>query len=134
MTEFTPERQDFLNTIIITAVEGGINYWASVQAYEHTPVAWANVVPVADLEEDEDPLEYHLSPAKVEIAVNRILRAVVCSDAELPKYFPKHQAEALVIASMANDPCPDVSGAMDIDADFADSIVQVALFGEVVYG
>ena len=131
----TPERQEFLSTIIITAVEGGINYWAYVDDYVPDTPAHAVIIDREAANDDPD-VDRHsdlLTISKVEDAVRKITQAVVCGG-DLPKYFPEYQAKALVIASMANDTCPDSPGAYDIDADFADNIAQVALFGKVVYG
>lgn len=121
------ERQDFLSAIIITAVEGGINYWAAVEDYSHTTPAQALVY------DQEEGIGMVLNVPAVDIALEKILTGADHGD--FVKYFPKRYVEPLRIANLINDTCPDdIDGAEDIDADFADAIVQVALFGEVIYG
>lgn len=120
MTTKTAERTDFLGGVLISAVEGGIGYWAQVRSYSYKqergritdvraklrdielerPADWTDI----DLDTIERGLE-HIKSNSVDVLFVRRIRA----------------------AEKEND-------ASDIDSDDADVILQTALFGEVIYG
>ena len=116
----TNERIEFLTDILITAVEGGVNHWAQVSYYspDGPPEKRGAFLSV------DDGDTHWLGLDQIEKGVQRIVK-----DRSLP-----HLAKPVMIASICNDVCPDEPGAQDIDAGFADAIVQYALFRELVYG
>ena len=116
----TPERTEFLNDIITTAVEGGVGYWAEVRKY------WWQGVPetTATLAEHESSTEGpakvgELNPDTIASAIDRISRGEIKLRADLIKLIAG--------ANTTND-------AGDIDAEGADVIAQVAILGDVIYG
>lgn len=90
--------------IIITAVEGGINYWADVTEYRNEP----GMGKVTLIDPDGD---------------THTVTATQASDAarEVIRLYPKTRGAGYILAD-------------DIDAEAADMIVQVACYGKVVYG
>jgi hypothetical protein len=116
-------RQEFLSDIIVTAVEGGINYWGGVSAYQ-----WDNGPTTATIVDWESDDEFPITVDDVNKTVNDIISGRV--------EFPEHLTKALRYCSRTNETCPDEGPdyVMDIDADFADCIIQVCVFGEIVYG
>lgn len=112
------ERALFLQDVLITAVEGGTGYWASVSDYH-----WDDDAPdtaratLHDMEEDDR--EHRVTIDTIASGVRRIVHGEVQLNLTL--------RTAITYGSLHND-------AGDIDADCADAIVQAALFGEVVYG
>lgn len=110
--------QEFLADVLITAVEGGINYWVDViedyvwqengQMISHPR---ASIKPI-----DEERLR-PLGTGQIKIGIHRILN----SDLVNPQI--KSQIFRAVSEAFAGD----------IDATAADAIVQVALFDDIVY-
>lgn len=134
----SPERESFLADIIVTAVEGGINYWASVTDYrwydpsldggnaEPAPNGGGNaVVTVYDMEDDEDE--------GVTVDLNSMAHAVnQISTRDDIKYLSSGVRKIVQSASRQNSIAPDEG--YDIDAHVADQVLQVAAYGEVVFG
>lgn len=115
-----PVTEQLLADIISTAVEGGINYWADVLSYNPSK-AVARIKPeVAPADEDEDKV-YDLNYRVISHGLHLILTNSADVGFDLRKG---------VLHEVLN---PDESGVF-IDAEVADLIVQLALFGEVVYG
>lgn len=132
MTKRTDERAEFLASTLTTAVEGGINYWSSVEDYRwgypdlgHSDgrpwakgdQAYASVKVWAEDGDDETPFEVNLDTiAKgwglfMDMTWNR-------------DYLQRD-------AKLANR----TNGADgDYDSDVADIVLQLGIFGEVVYG
>lgn len=89
--------------ILITAVEGGIDYWAVVYFYDpEEGIAWIAV--------DEDPDERYL------ITTEKIQSAV-------PELVESGQVAGWILEGL-----PD-----DVDSVLADCIIQWACFGEVIF-
>lgn len=134
----TAERETFLAGIIVTAIEGGIGYWASASEYrwyakdlsggtaEPAPNGGDNAWATVFEREDEDAEAKTLDLEAVNKAVERI------ASGEEIKYLGSATRSTVIVANQTNDPFPE--GVYGIDADVADQIVQVALLGEVVYG
>ena len=108
--------------IYTTALEGGIGYWAVCDEYrwQYLYEDWENdivkeldpdqvLVVLSDTEETDFQNE-HLTPAKIRAGVKLLIE----------KYPHKYQ--------IIND------NQFHVDADGADLVVQLGLFGEVVYG
>lgn len=131
----TAERETFLADIIITAAEGGIGYWADVQAYrwccpdldggtaDPAPNGGSNAyVTLYDMDTDRD---YTIDLDVVDKALTRIR-----GNEPIP-YLSEPTRQLIRACDRLNDTVP---GGGDIDANVADQILQVAAFGRVVYG
>jgi len=126
-------RQEFLSDVITTAFEGGIGYWAQAGEYKW----WSPTLDGGTAEhlygqpnaygviwDGDSELWYTIDVDKVASAIKRIVdRDVPDSEVHLAEGY----RDLVRIADAEND-------AGEIDADAADWIVQVACFGEVVYG
>lgn len=91
--------------ILITAIEGGINYWAEVTDYSPDGDR-----PFAVIREIEGRDEYRLTPTAMTAAANKVVTL-----------YPNTRAAGYIRTD-------------NIDAEAADMIAQVACFGELVYG
>lgn len=114
-------REEFLDDVTITAIEGGIGYWSVCHSYK-----WDDEPEVTAVIQEFD--EGTGEPYGDKITVNRALirkgiKQVISGEAGVHESMVK----LIAGASAANDGC-------DIDADAADVIVQAAIFGELVYG
>ena len=122
------DREQFLSDVLTTAVEGGINYWSAVSNYRWQD-ANGNAVPASvTVHEMDDELGGYKEPG-VPITTKEIgaaIRRIMDINDEI-KYLGNHVRKEVFAASMDND-------AGDIDADIADTIMQVAVLGEVRYG
>lgn len=116
------DRDQYLDDLITTAVEGGINYWAAVSDYEWSDDGPTSVV-VYDLEAgDLDGPGVPIGRAEIRKALALIMDAT-----HEIKYLHSGARGRIFAATMEND-------AAEIDADDADTIMQVAVLGEIVYG
>lgn len=138
MAARTKEREEFLAEVIITAIEGGTGYWATVFKYKHADLPPAEVHAiiaendaVEDAENDTPPGEtIEAAPFLAEhgkrIGIDTIARGlgqITRGEIELGAATRK----AIVEAAREND-------AGEIDADDADVIVQAGLFNKIIYG
>lgn len=125
------ERDAAYHTIFVTALEGGVNYWATCSEYRWSKRSPDGVGRVDDvlgfkavIHDEEDPGSPGLTVNRAVIAkgvglfVKEYLTAV-----KMP-YF--QQAATCLRYGKWDD--------LDVDADIADVIVQFGLFGEVFYG
>jgi hypothetical protein len=114
----TTEREQFLADVIITAVEGGTGYWATAADYH-----WSDDEPTTTrvklTPEDDREAEYLVDIDVIAKGISEIKREVHSCRSDI--------RESILAGDRDND-------AGVIDADGADVIVQIALFGEVVYG
>lgn len=131
MTRTKPSALDqLLLDLFTTALEGGINYWSHCSSY-HWSHSGDDLTLGHGLEdykgfyaiiiEDEDDTEH------------RIDRSIVARGYRLATDTPMRSS----IAWSSGEKPPLVVGPdtdWDFDADDADCIVQLGLFGEVVYG
>lgn len=119
----TIARDRALNTVFVTALEGGIGYWSRCSRYR-----WGikddngRVTEASDfiaVIEDEDGTEYVIDRA----VITRGIRLAT----EHGDWNAYHKAalSALTFGNYAD---------LDLDAETADLIVQFGLFGELVYG
>jgi hypothetical protein len=109
-------------SIYTTALEGGIGYWAIADEYkwQYLYDDWENdivhplepdqVLVVLSDTEDDDFKDEQLTPAKIRAGVKLLIE----------KYPHMYQ--------IIND------NEFHVDADGADAVVQLGLFGEIVYG
>jgi hypothetical protein len=112
------ERQQFYNYILCTAVEGGINYWSQVSEYRWDGREVATVT-VHELFEDQ----------KV---------ATITADSIRDAYSVILDTDTLI--QLSNDIRAHLIKAFldcdagEVDAGDADILLQLAMFGEVIYG
>lgn len=109
------KRERFLKDVLITAVEGGTGYWARVSCYFPD----AGRVALHEFDDDGITETHKVTLGTIETGIKRI-----CADRELVNRTIR---EDCIIDSAENQM---VRG----DADTADCIVQVGLFGKVIYG
>lgn len=130
------ETAKFLSDVLITAVEGGIGYWSVVGNYR-TGIDWSKdtgeeredtrrPASVEVYEMDEDAGGY--KSTGVPVSNKEIAKAfkLIMGKDEI-KYCDRNWRKRMAAAYWAKDAC-------DLDAGDADAVVQIALFGEVVYG
>lgn len=124
MTVRSEARNQFLCDVFTTAFEGGVNYWADVQAYrwqdreaDGTFYGW-----LVD-SEDEDAEAVKVDIAVIARGFGKFFQWVVDRGFGKDHYYWQ--------AIEANSTNGDDG---DYDAIVADIIVQLGLFGEVVYG
>lgn len=133
------ERSQFLTDVLTGAVEGGINYWAQVSDYhwfsptldggtaEH-PEGQANAY-VTIHETGDDPSDPDLVVRT--IGIDDIARALGEIKANPQRPGPEWMDSGTVASILLADRTSDAG---EIDAGVSDCIVQVVLFGKVVYG
>jgi hypothetical protein len=133
MTARSAERETFLADIVVTAVEGGISYWARVGGYrwyspdtvggsaEPSPAGGGNAYcTVYEMDDDAEPVaEYKLTIDTIAHAFTVVKRPETRISDSLRKRY--------TALSFGGD---DV----DYDASDADNLVQLGLFEELVYG
>lgn len=122
-TDNLAEHFQLLTNVLITAVEGGVGYWASCSDYNYSnPDPDNRGAVLYELEEGDGAEALHVTLHTIEVGMERIVRkdCPVCSNIWK------------IVACVWEDPSGDEVG--DVDAEVADCIVQAGLFGEVVYG
>ena len=118
------DRKQFLSDVFTIALEGGIDYWAVVTQYHHS-------------EEDKEDLDFY---------------AIVSDCCEGDETFPDSRIDKNIIRKGINEiinnknlkisetirarikEASRFNNAGLIDAGDADCIIQVGLFGELVFG
>lgn len=110
--------------LLITAIEGGINYWAEVSDYHHG----ANDETSATVYEDDADTD------GVTVTTTDIRRAVrQVATKGIPAADPGSDLGDRFKAG-CNAALRGRGGDWDFDATAADALIQVAMFGDVVYG
>lgn len=129
-------RQEFLADILICAVEGGINHWATVLSYEYKTPSETHVVIVESEPDEPVSIEklraymrgelgeaqvgaYPIDTGRIETAIARIIG---------------YEAKCRLDLRATLDWASKNTEAGDVDAEIADVVMQVACFGEIVYG
>jgi len=128
------ERGEFLFDVLVSAVEGGIDYWAEIKDYEwgsnEGPYKLGWSLPdgergsyaratVREADDYEVGSWHDLTPATIECGITRLATGNYRLNPEM--------LDCITEGSTAND-------AGNIDSLCADAIVQVALLNELVYG
>jgi hypothetical protein len=117
----SPKRVEFLADLITTAVEGGINYWSSVANYQWRAGPATTSVTVRD-DEGGEGKAWHLDVEVIGAALEKLLTDPLACKVHV------NNVKILWAASATN-------GEAEVpDAGAADLVVQVACFGEVIYG
>lgn len=126
---------EFYTDILTTAVEGGIGYWSAASSYDWDCAVEdrgvtlviddvsADEVVIPTITSDVDTVTVRLTLRDIDRGVKKVIGGAV------PKTYSSLVENALTL----RDTCPD-NGLGDIDADVADIIVQVALFGKIIFG
>lgn len=106
-----------LQDVFTTALEGGIGYWSQALTYH-----WSDEKPseffadIVDVEDDDQ--EWHIDISVIRRGLDLMLGDLPQSD---------YQRHAVLDLGYGFEDA-------DYDADTADAIVQMGLFGELVYG
>jgi hypothetical protein len=120
MATRSAERTDFLATVLVTAVEGGIGYWCEARNFwwdydDDHKFTTASV----EVREEEATAWRKVTLATIERGIRRV---------GSPDFEVNNEWRGWILAgSVTND-----TGVIDSDA--AETIVQAGLFGELVYG
>ena len=134
---------DIGHSVFVTAIEGGVQYWAKVVQYKHSVEDWfAGIIDLGRLDEhDQEVALAENDWFRVDSSVIKGGMKVLASETD--EYREEHRihprseharlsyALATVVASgftMFGD-FEDM-----LDASTADMIVQAGVFGEVIYG
>jgi hypothetical protein len=115
------ERSGFCRDVLTTAMEGGSDYWAKGRNSKHEPGGGGRYlsIEVKDAEDPEDP--WHLvDEDKIAAAVNKIITD--------PDLKIRTDLKANIAGAWATN------DAGQIDCEGADVIVQIAAYGEIVFG
>lgn len=124
VTMTLPITTEMLDCILIGAFDGGYGacyYWADVEEIRVNGEHWTEVLIREDEEfdDDEDRKVYTINAENIIPAIQRFLTDDPPANKRITGYIRQ--------AVQENDPGM-------IDADAADCIVQVAAFGQLVYG
>lgn len=116
------EREKFLADILTTCIEGGSHYWLAavleIERGEGLRVLSARLV--ADDDEDEAVLSHGRT---VDL---KTIEAGIAKSKDRNVQLGRHVRKAILFA--------DVEEEADLDSSEADCVLQLGLFGEVVYG
>jgi hypothetical protein len=127
-----------LHDVFVTALEGGINYWASVNSYHWTTngeLDGKDLTGFHAVIEDADPGTNDDFATPLTIDRNTIAEGFGRLTTGPVKFMPepqRHMFLAMLHARLAGFDEYHID--IDYDAGDADNLVQVGLFGEVVYG
>ena len=117
MANRSRERQQMYFDAFITAIEGGVQYWANVNDYWYDK---DNLVAGATVTDREDFAEtYEVTVETISVGLNRILnKKANLSDASVTHFRRNFKS--------LDD--------WDLDALDCDEILQTGIFGEPIYG
>lgn len=123
----TAARTEFLTDVLITAVEGGINYWAQVSDYDPD----AGTVTVWELDGNDDG-----SDRPFVVTLDTIAKGigVLKRDGKLPpeeQRFPGVR-QGYWLQFWLADRTNSEDG--DYDAGIADAVLQAGIFDDLIYG
>jgi hypothetical protein len=120
----TPEQRQFLYDVMTTAAEGGSNYWATWQNVKRD--AELNYLEYEVADSGEGHLEWHhITPETIHEAILKMVNGATGKDGN--PLVGRH-----IAAQFAG--YPNALDSTDHDAEGADCAVQIAAFGEVVFG
>ena len=120
-TQTKTAREEFLDDVIVTAIEGGIGYWSVCHSYK-----WQDQPEVTAVIQEWDEWEDKAIGDKITVdraLIRKGIKQVLSGEADVHKSMVK----LIAAANATND-------GGDIDADAADVIVQAAIFGTLTYG
>lgn len=114
MVSVTP-KLDLLRDIAITAAEGGINYWAFVVRWKWEGLPFPEMI----IRDKDDNKKYTITPELICLGLQRV-------------FEPGHvDRSSNTYTSAFSAVTQDDAGAIDSDA--ADNIIQLGIFGKIVY-
>jgi len=131
-----PDLAPLLHSIFVTACEGGIGYWCDLSVYRWSRVSPADLAMPdydgfcakgTDVDDPEDVFEID----RVTIARGC---ARICDLTRTIGNFHSDGQRRLASILLACAAAPSFADGTDLDAEDADFITQVGLFGEIVYG
>ncbi len=123
MSKRSEARKQFLADVLATAIEGGINYWAAVDSAER-------------VECEQDVIGWRYGSVRIldkvdgtEFGTMRIIDAnTVARGLRELRNSTRYAFPALRKADRTN------GDEGDFDAGDADAVIQLGIFGEIVYG
>lgn len=120
VTQTVEVSKEFLNDVMTTALEGGINYWASITETKTENVEGDTVYLSATVvdAEDEDAEEHTVTLEKLVEAIQKIVQ---------PEFDLRQDIKKSIISGVLKQ------DAGYIDAEGADVIFQVAAMGSIVF-
>lgn len=128
--ELSGQHEEMLWGVFVAGCEGGINSWFIFKDYQHRMKEDSDVVP------EGYTATGHAIDAKKQLTIDRsvVLRGFSVVLEGVPTigrrpYADTHQQIKKIRLAWTD---PDAYG--DIDADGADILIQLGLFGDVVYG
>ena len=110
-------RQQLLADILITAAEGGINYWAHVSNYRWNQGPAQTGFTARDRE--DTAAAFNVTIETAELGIERIVTGECQVNTRI--------TDSVKFLNTHNEPDSE------FDAQVADAIIQAALFGELVY-
>lgn len=126
ITVTLPVSAEFVHDVFVTACEGGINFWAEVDQYHwsdgnRNPDLYGFFATVRAYDIDDfDDAKFRVDASVIAAGLQQIAAGPV-------EYLGEGLRTTIIQAAIAGD-------AGDIDANDADTIVQVGLFGRLIYG
>jgi hypothetical protein len=147
-TEQITDRAEFLRDVAITACEGGIGYWSCLTRYKWSatdslddmlPFPEVRIIPAENTEDFDGELAPGVTGTRfvdegrdlgleITLTAEMLERGLaLIADPSKDIDLNKASRQQIVGAAAMNE-------AGDIDADLADHIVQVAVFGKVIFG
>lgn len=104
-----------LHNHVVSAIEGGSNYWAEINVHEHQ-LGWANYFTATfKVTEISDETKGAIHGKSYRLSISKIMKGL----AVLAEKYPHHFCDILK---------------QDGDMTTGDALVQCALFGDIVYG
>ena len=122
--------KELLKDLFTTAIEGGINYWADVTAYKHSINDWFATI------ETEDVTETRIDEKTILKGI-KLFAKETDSERENKNIHPDsdHANLSRICVQLVNPYGPVTElDFFDYDCLDADAVVQMGLFGEVIYG
>lgn len=144
--ELAGELEEHVHSVFVTAIEGGIDYWSELEEYRWSkPRGRRNLDPEGEVDTDSDLDGFYAvigepdgdEDEKGNTPVWRIDRHVIYRGLQAAaKPDTAAGLQELGMSANAREVARDLLAGRDADYDagVADEIVQLALFGRVVYG
>ena len=118
----SPERTDFLAGVLVTAIEGGIGYWAETRNYRYAHDGDGNLLTASAEVRDAENGNGDWMPATlgtVQAGINEIKEGNI--------RLSRRVVGQVLAADRENN-------AGEIDAESADCVLQAGLLGGIPYG